>query len=85
MYIFRMIKCIILNQSLYFLCIKHFWAGRDLYRATLAVTWGLSFSGHIRRTVPFSRLLQLVRRCVGPILTRILTVHCYGYENTVHI
>jgi hypothetical protein len=26
------------------------WAGRDLYRATPAVTWGLGFSGHIWRT-----------------------------------
>jgi hypothetical protein len=34
------------------------WAGRDLYRATPAVTWGLGFSGLIRRTTPFSRLLR---------------------------
>jgi hypothetical protein len=47
-------------------------AGRDLYRATPAVTWGLGFSGFIRRTAPFSRLLQHTRGCGGPILTRIL-------------
>jgi hypothetical protein len=29
------------------------WAGRDLYRATPAVTQGLSFSGLIRRTAPY--------------------------------
>jgi hypothetical protein len=34
------------------------WAGRDLYRTTPAVTRGLGFSGLIRRTAPFSRLLQ---------------------------
>jgi hypothetical protein len=34
------------------------WAGRDLYRATPAVTRDLSFSGLIRRTTPFSRLIQ---------------------------
>jgi hypothetical protein len=34
------------------------WAGRDLYRATSVVTWELSFSGLIRRTAPFSRLLR---------------------------
>jgi hypothetical protein len=30
------------------------WAGRDLYRATPAVTWGLGFSGLIRRITPFT-------------------------------
>jgi hypothetical protein len=45
------------------------WAGRDLYRATLAVTRGLGFSGLIRRTAPFSRLLQHTRG--GSILTRL--------------
>jgi hypothetical protein len=49
------------------------WARRDLYRATPVVTHGLNFSGLIRRTAPFIRLLQLARRCGGPILTRILT------------
>jgi hypothetical protein len=34
------------------------WAGRDLYRATPTVTRGLGISGLIRRTTPFSRLLQ---------------------------
>jgi hypothetical protein len=37
------------------------WAGRDLYRATPTVTWGLSFSGFIWRTAPFSRLLRHAR------------------------
>jgi hypothetical protein len=49
------------------------WAGRDLYRATPAVTRDLGFSGLIRRTAPFSRLLRLTRGCGRPILTRILT------------
>jgi hypothetical protein len=49
------------------------WAGRDLYRATPAVTRGLGFSGLIRRTAPFSRLLRHTRGCGGSILTRILT------------
>jgi hypothetical protein len=49
------------------------WAGRDLYRATPAVTLDLSFSGLIRRTAPFSRLLRHTRGSGGPILTRILT------------
>jgi hypothetical protein len=37
------------------------WAGRDLYHATPAVTRDLSFSGLIRRTAPFSRLLRHTR------------------------
>jgi hypothetical protein len=45
------------------------WAGRDLYRATPAVTRDLGCSGLIRRTVPFSRLLQHTRGCGGSILT----------------
>jgi hypothetical protein len=49
------------------------WAGRDLYRATPAVTRDLGFSGLIRRTAPFSRFLRYTRGCGGPILTRILT------------
>jgi hypothetical protein len=48
------------------------WAGRDLYRATPAVTRGLGFSGLIRRTATFSRLLRHTRGCGGSILTRIL-------------
>jgi hypothetical protein len=47
-------------------------AGRDLDRATPAVTLGLGFSDLIRRTAPFSRLLRHTRGCGGPILTRIL-------------
>jgi hypothetical protein len=34
------------------------WAGRDPYRATAAVTRDLGFSGLIRRTASFSRLLR---------------------------
>jgi hypothetical protein len=50
---------------------------RDLYRATPAVTRDLGFSGLIRRTAPFSRLLWHTRGCGGSILTRILTgQHC---------
>jgi hypothetical protein len=49
------------------------WAGRDLFRATPAVTRDLGFSGLIRRTAPFSRLLRHMRGCGGSILTRILT------------
>jgi hypothetical protein len=51
------------------------WAGRDLYRATPAVTRGFSFSGLIR-TAPFSRLFWHTKGCGGPILTRILTSVC---------
>jgi hypothetical protein len=43
------------------------WAGRDLYRATPAVTQGLDFSSLTRR------LLRCTRGCGGSILTRILT------------
>jgi hypothetical protein len=52
---------------------KGLWAGRYLYRATPAVTRDLGFSGLIRRTTPFSRLLGHTRGCGGSILTRILT------------
>jgi hypothetical protein len=45
--------------------------GRDLYRATPTVTRDLGFSGLIRITAPFSRLLRHIRGCGGPILTRI--------------
>jgi hypothetical protein len=48
-------------------------AGRDLYRAIPAVTRGLGFSGLIRRTAPFSRLLRHTRICGEAILTGILT------------
>jgi hypothetical protein len=47
------------------------WAGRDLYRATLAVTRDLGFSGLILWTALFSRLLRYMRECGGSILTRI--------------
>jgi hypothetical protein len=50
------------------------WAGRDFYRATLTVTWGIGFSGLIRRTAPSSRLLIHAWGCEGTILTWILTV-----------
>jgi hypothetical protein len=49
------------------------WAGRDLYRATPAVTRGLGFSGLIRWSTPISRLLRHTRGFGGSILTRILT------------
>jgi hypothetical protein len=55
------------------LCAQGLWAGRDIYRATPAVTQDLGFSGLIRRTAPFSRLLRHMRGCDGSILTRILT------------
>jgi hypothetical protein len=38
-----------------------------------AVTQDLGFSGLIRKTAPFNRLLRLTRGSWGPILTRILT------------
>jgi hypothetical protein len=53
------------------------WAGRALYRATPTVTRDLGFSGLIRRTAPFSRLLRNAWGCGGPILTRILTGRLY--------
>jgi hypothetical protein len=49
------------------------WAGRDLYRATPAVTRDLGFSGLIRRTASFSRLLRHTRGRGESILTQILT------------
>jgi hypothetical protein len=55
------------------------WVGRDLYRATPAVTRDLDFSGLIRMATPFSRLLRHTRECGGPILTLILT----EYNKTV--
>jgi hypothetical protein len=59
-----------------------FWAGRDLYRSTPPVIRDLGFSGLIRRTAPFSRLLRHTRGCGGPILTRILTGAKKKYRNT---
>jgi hypothetical protein len=47
--------------------------GRDLYRATPAMTRDLGFSGLIRRTTPTSRPLRHVWGCGGPLLTRIFT------------
>jgi hypothetical protein len=49
------------------------WAGRDLNRATPAVTRGLGFSGLIQRTAPFCRLLRHTRGCGWSILHWILT------------
>jgi hypothetical protein len=57
------------------------WAGRDLYRATPAVARDLSFSGLIRRTAPFSRLLRHTRGCGGSILSRIIT----GLKDTLKV
>jgi hypothetical protein len=45
----------------------------DLFRATPAVTRGLGFSGLIRSTAAFCRLLRHTRGCGGFIPTRILT------------
>jgi hypothetical protein len=53
------------------------WAGRDLYRATPAVTQRLGFSGLIWRNAQFSRLLRHTRGCWGSILAQILTGPCY--------
>jgi hypothetical protein len=49
------------------------WACRDLYRVTPAVTRDLGFSGLIRRTAPFSRILRHTRGCGWSILTWIFT------------
>jgi hypothetical protein len=51
--------------------IFHFWAGGSLSCHTCCDTEP-RFSGLIRRTTPFNRLLQLARGCGGPILTGIL-------------
>jgi hypothetical protein len=48
-------------------------AGKDLYRATPAVTRGLGFSGLIQRTAPISRFLQHAWWYGGPILTQVIT------------
>jgi hypothetical protein len=56
--------------------IQGLWAGRDLYRATPAVTRGL---GLIWRTAPFSRPLWYTRGCGKSILTRIL-MGCLAYD-----
>jgi hypothetical protein len=60
-----------------------------LYCATPAVTRDLSFSGLIRKTAPFSRLLRHTGGCGGSILTWILTatkIHsllCLEFSTTV--
>jgi hypothetical protein len=56
-----------------FLGAQGLWAGRDLCRATPAVTRDLGLSGLIRRTASFSRLLRHTRGCRESILTQILT------------
>jgi hypothetical protein len=61
------------------------WARRDLYRATPAVTRDLGFSGLIRKTAPFSRLLRHTRGCGVSILTRILTGRERETESAVKI
>jgi hypothetical protein len=48
------------------------WAGRDLHRATPAVTRDLIFSSVIWRTALFSRLLRHTMGCGVPILTWII-------------
>ena len=53
--------------------VQGLWARRDYYRTTPAVTWGLVFSGLIRRIAQFCRLLRHTRGCGGPNITRILT------------
>jgi hypothetical protein len=59
-----------------------FWAGRDLYRATPAVTRELGFPGLIRKTAPFSRLLRHTRG-YGKSITRILTgPHSVAFYDT---
>jgi hypothetical protein len=60
------------------------WAGRDLYRATSAVTWDLRFPGLIWRTAPFSRLLRNTRGCGGTILMRILKGTLHLNNNTLY-
>jgi hypothetical protein len=50
------------------------WADRDLYCATPTVTRGLGFSGFIRMTASFSRLLRHARGYGGFIITRITPI-----------
>jgi hypothetical protein len=66
-------------------------AGRDLYRATPAVTQGIGFTCLIRRTTPFSCLLGHTRGCGRPILTEKImaiklftTVHKMYLEMALH-
>jgi hypothetical protein len=51
------------------------WAGRDLYRATPAVTQGLGFSGLIWTVTSY---VWLARGWGGPVLTQILTYSNLG-------
>jgi hypothetical protein len=60
-------------------------AGRDLYRATPAVTRYLSFSGLIRRTVLINHLLRHTRGRGESILTRILTGHIGDGEDLFYV
>jgi hypothetical protein len=55
--------------------VQGLWAGRDLSRATLAATRGLSFSGLIRRFAPCTRLLRHAKGCwsVLPGMLRIFS------------
>jgi hypothetical protein len=53
------------------------WAGRDLYRATPAVTRYPGFSGLIRKTAPISRLLRHTWRCGGSIPHRKYLCSCW--------
>ena len=53
--------------------LRAFEQGWIFFRATPAVTRDLGFSGLIRMTASFSRLLRHARGCWGPILTRIPT------------
>jgi hypothetical protein len=48
------------NLGLILLGTQGLWAGEDFYRATPTVAGGLGFSGLIRRTTPFNRLLCLI-------------------------
>ena len=49
-------------------------AGRDLYRATPAVTRDLGFCGLVRRTAQTSSPFTTSKGYLGPIFTQILTV-----------
>jgi hypothetical protein len=51
------------------------WARRDFYCATPTVTRDLGFSGLIRRTTPFSRLLRHAWGYGAPILIRIIRAY----------
>jgi hypothetical protein len=57
------------------------WGGRDLYRATPAVTRDLGFFGLIQRNAPFSCILRHTKGCEGSILTRIVMWVILTWEN----